>query len=579
MNIPKTQNNLTVEWKDLNWRKLEKVTFKLQKRIFQASERDDVKAVRKLQKTLINSWSAKCIAVRRVTQDNQGKNTAGVDGIKSLSPKQRMNLVGRLKLTNKVKPTRRVNIPKPGSTETRPLGIPTINDRALQSLVKLALEPEWEAKFEPNSYGFRPGRSCHDAIGAIFDSIKQKAKYVLDADIAKCFDRIDHKALISKIHTYPTLSRQIKTWLKAGYMDGKNLFHTEEGTPQGGVISPLLANIALHGMEERVKQYAETLKGEKTKNRQSLSLIRYADDFVIIHEDLNVIKKCKEIITDWLSDMGLELKPSKTKLIHTLNKTDGNVGFEFLGFHIQQHKVGNYRCANNTNGTPLGFNTLITPSKAKIKTHLVKIAEVIETHKTAPQAALISKLNPIIRGWSNYYSTVVSKETFSKVDALTYDKLRAWARKRGKGNINKDKYWRTVGDRNWCFSTENGIELLTHASTPIVRHIKVKGEASPFDGNWIYWSKRRGEYPETPTRVSKLIKKQKGICPHCGLYFTSTDKVEVDHITPTTLGGKDTYKNWQLLHKHCHDTKTANDGSLIKSKQLPIVENYENNPF
>ena len=422
-----------MEWKDLNWRKLEKVTFKLQKRIFQASERGDVKAVRKLQKTLINSWSAKCIAVRRVTQDNQGKNTAGVDGIKSLTPKQRMNLVGRLKLTNKVKPTRRVNIPKPGTTETRPLGIPTINDRALQSLVKLALEPEWEAKFEPNSYGFRPGRSCHDAIGAIFDSIKQKAKYVLDADIAKCFDRIDHKALISKIHTYPTLSRQIKTWLKAGYMDGKNLFHTEEGTPQGGVISPLLANIALHGMEERVKQYAETLKGEKTKNRQSLSLIRYADDFVIIHEDLNVIKKCKEIITDWLSDMGLELKPSKTKLIHTLNKTDGNVGFEFLGFHIQQHKVGNYRCANNTNGTPLGFNTLITPSKAKIKTHLVKIAEVIETHKTAPQAALISKLNPIIRGWSNYYSTVVSKETFSKVDALTYDKLRAWARKRGKG--------------------------------------------------------------------------------------------------------------------------------------------------
>ncbi|CAH2575599.1 putative reverse transcriptase (plasmid) [Planktothrix rubescens] len=579
MNISKTQNNLTVEWKDLNWRKLEKVTFKLQKRIFRASERGDVKAVRKLQKTLINSWSAKCIAVRRVTQDNQGKNTAGVDGIKTLNPKQRMNLVGKLKLTNKVKPTRRVNIPKPGTTETRPLGIPTINDRALQSLVKLALEPEWEAKFEPNSYGFRPGRSCHDAIGAIFDSIKQKAKYVLDADIAKCFDRIDHKALISKIHTYPTLSRQIKTWLKAGYMDGKNLFHTEEGTPQGGVISPLLANIALHGMEERVKQYAETLKGEKTKNRQSLSLIRYADDFVIIHEDLNVIKKCKEIITDWLSDMGLELKPSKTKLIHTLNKTDGNVGFEFLGFHIQQHKVGNYRCANNTNGTPLGFNTLITPSKAKIKTHLVKIAEVIETHKTAPQAALISKLNPIIRGWSNYYSTVVSKETFSKVDALTYDKLRAWARKRGKGNINKDKYWRTVGDRNWCFSTENGIELLTHASTPIVRHIKVKGEASPFDGNWIYWSKRRGEYPETPTRVSKLIKKQKGICPHCGLYFTSTDKVEVDHITPTTLGGKDTYKNWQLLHKHCHDTKTANDGSLIKSKQLPIVENYENNPF
>ncbi|WP_079678194.1 group II intron reverse transcriptase/maturase [Planktothrix sp. PCC 11201] len=567
MNISKTQNNLTVEWKDLNWRKLEKVTFKLQKRIFQASERGDVKAVRKLQKTLIRSWSAKCIAVRRVTQDNQGKNTAGVDGIKSLTPKQRINLVGRLKLTNKVKPTRRVEIPKPGTTETRPLGIPTINDRALQALVKLALEPEWEAKFEPNSYGFRPGRSCHDAIGAIFSSIKQKEKYILDADIAKCFDRIDHKALLSKIHTYPTLSHLLKTWLKAGYMDGKELFPTNDGTPPW-VISPLLANIALHGMEERVKQYAETLKGAKTINRQALSLIRYADDFVIIHEDIKVVKKCQEIIADWLSDMGLELKPSKTKLTHTLNEIEGNVGFEFLGFHVQQHKIGNYRSSKKTNGTPLGFTTLITPSKAKIKAHLVKIAEVIDTHKTSPQAALISKLNPIIRGWSNYYSTVVSKETFSKVDNLTYDKLRAWARTRGKGNINKDKYWRTVNDRNWCFSTENGLKLIAHTDTPIVRHIKVKSEASPFDGNWIYWSKRRGEYPETPKRVATLIKKQKGICLHCGLYFTSTDKVEIDHIKPTTLGGKDTYENWQLLHKHCHDTKTANDGSLTKSNTI-----------
>jgi RNA-directed DNA polymerase len=280
MNISKTLNNQTVEWKDINWRKLERVAFKLQKRIFQASERGDVKACRKLQKTLIRSWSAKCIAVRRVTQDNQGKNTAGVDGVKSLTPKQRTNLVCKLKLEGKVKPSRRVNIPKPGTTETRPLGIPTINDRALQALCKMALEPEWEAHFEPNSYGFRPGRSCHDAIEAIFGSINAKSKYVLDADIAKCFDRIDHKALLSKIHTYPTMSRMIKQWLKAGYCVQGNLFPTDDGTPQGGVISPLLANIALHGMEERVMQYAETLKGGKRDNRKALSLVRYADDFV-----------------------------------------------------------------------------------------------------------------------------------------------------------------------------------------------------------------------------------------------------------------------------------------------------------
>jgi len=564
MKMSNTLNNQTVEWKDLNWRKLERVTFKLQKRIFQASERGDVKAVRKLQKTLIRSWSAKCIAVRRVTQDNQGKNTAGVDGVKSLTPKQRTNLVGKLRIAGKAKPTRRVNIPKPGTTETRPLGIPTINDRALQALVKTALEPEWEAKFEPNSYGFRPGRSCHDAIGAIFDSIRYKAKYVLDADIAKCFDRINHNTLLDKIKTYPSLRKQIKSWLKSGVMERGNISQTNEGTPQGGVISPLLANIALHGMEERIKQYAETLKGYKRDNRQSLSLIRYADDFVIIHEDINVILKSQEIITEWLSDIGLELKPSKTKLTHTLNEYNGNVGFEFLGFHVQQHKVGNYRSANSTNRSSLGFKTIITPSKPKIKAHLAKIAEVVDTHKTAPQAALISKLNPIIRGWSNYYSTVVSKETFSKCDHLTYDKLRAWARKRGKGSINKDKYWRTVQDRNWCFSTENGIELSNHAATPIKRHVKVKGNASPYNGDWIYWGKRRGEYPETPTKVAKLLKEQKGICSHCGLYFTSTDIVEVDHITPKSLGGKDEYKNLQLLHRHCHDTKTASDGSLQK---------------
>jgi len=496
-----------------------------------------------------------------------------VDGVKSLTPKQRTNLVGKLRITDKAKPTRRVNIPKPGTTETRPLGIPTIHDRALQALAKIALEPEWEAKFEPNSYGFRPGRSCHDAIGAIFDSIRYKGKYVLDADIAKCFDRINHNTLLDKINTYPSLRKQIKSWLKSGVMERGNLSQTNEGTPQGGVISPLLANIALHGMEERIKQYAETLKGgiSKTNNRSSLSLIRYADDFVIIHEDINVILKSQEIIIEWLSDIGLELKPSKTKLTHTLNEYEGNTGFEFLGFHLQQHEVGNYRCSNNTHGTPLGFKTIITPSKPKVKAHLAKIAEVIDQHQNAPQAALISRLNPIIRGWSNYYSTVVSKETFGKCDSLTYEKLRAWARKRGKGNINKDKYWRKVEDRNWCFCTENGLELMNHAATPIIRHVKVKGIASPYNGDWIYWSKRRGEYPETPKKVATLIKAQKGICSHCGLYFTSTDIVEVDHITPKSLGGKDEYKNLQLLHRHCHDTKTATDGSLQKS--------YDDNPF
>jgi RNA-directed DNA polymerase len=234
----------------------------------------------------MKSWSARALSVRRVTQDNTGKKTAGVDGVKSLSPAARLKLVNNLKLGSKVSPTRRVWIPKPGTQEKRPLGIPTMKDRALQALVKLALEPEWEARFEPNSYGFRPGRSCQDAVEAIFLAIRAKPKYVLDADIAKCFDRIDHDALLNKLNTFPTIRRQIRAWLQAGVMEGKQLFPTSEGTPQGGVISPLLANIALHGMENRIKQYADTLPTRsgrgKRDNRSSLSLIRYADDFVIL---------------------------------------------------------------------------------------------------------------------------------------------------------------------------------------------------------------------------------------------------------------------------------------------------------
>ena len=551
-----------VEWHSINWRKLERSVYKLQKRIYQASARGDVKAYRRLQKTLMKSWSARAASVRRVTQDNQGKKTAGVDGVKSLTPKQRLELTGNLNLGSKVSPTRRVWIPKPGTEEKRPLGIPTMKDRALQALVKLVLEPEWEARFEPNSYGFRAGRSCHDAIGAIFNAINGKPKYVLDADIAKCFDRINQEKLLIKLNTSPTIRRQIRAWLKAGVMDGKQLFPTSEGTPQGGVISPLLANIALHGMEERIKQYTETLEGRKQHNYQSLSLIRYADDFVILHKDITVVQRCKEIISEWLQGMGLELKPSKTRLTHTLHQYEQEKpGFDFLGFTIQQFPVGKYHSKQ-------GFKTIITPSKQKQKVHYDQIASFIEAHKAAPQAALISRLNPIIRGWANYYATVVSKVTYSDIDHLMYQKLNAWAKHRHpkkNGKWVSKRYWQSIDGDNWVFATRKegstSLRLLNHADTPIVRHVKVKGESSPYDGNLVYWSTRMGNNPEMPTRVSKLLKKQKGKCTHCEMFFREDDVMEVDHIIPKSKGGKDEYKNLQLLHRHCHDTKTANNGS------------------
>jgi RNA-directed DNA polymerase len=438
-----------------------------------------------------------------------------------------------------------------------------MNDRALQALVKMALEPEWEARFEPNSYGFRPGRSCQDAVGAIYTAINHKPKFVLDADIAKCFDRINHEALLIKLNTFPTIRRQVQAWLEAGVMDGKQLFPTSEGTPQGGVISPLLANIALHGMEERIKQYAETQKGRKRDNRQSLSLIRYADDFVILHEDLTVVQRCREIISEWLQGMGLELKPSKTRLAHTLKQYEQEKpGFDFLGFTIQQFPKGKYHSKQ-------GFKTIITPSKQKQKVHYDQIASVIEAHKAAPQAALISRLNPIIRGWANYYATVVSKVAYSDIDHLMCHKFLAWAKRRHpqkSAHWIKNKYWQRIGRNNWVFATRgegtNPLRVLHHADTPIVRHVKVKSESSPYDGNLVYWSTRMGKNPEMPSKVSKLLKMQEGKCTHCGLIFRENDVMEVDHRIPKSQGGKDSYENWQLLHRHCHDTKTASDGSL-----------------
>jgi len=564
------------EWKNINWRKLERNVFKLQKRIYQASHRGDVKLVRRLQKLLISSWTARALAVRRVTQDNQGRKTAGVDGVKALTPRQRLTLIDKMKLGSKVKPTRRVWIPKPGTEEKRPLGIPTMRDRALQALVKLGLEPEWEARFEANSYGFRPGRSCHDAIGAIFCAVKHKSKYVLDADISKCFDRINHDVLLRKLNTYPALRRQIRTWLKAGVMDGKKLFPTPEGTPQGGVISPLLANVALHGIEELIMGLAPSFDMKRPDNTQlgvrdklkSISLIRYADDFVVLHQDLEVIKRCKSEIEKWLSDIGLELKPSKTRIAHTLNRLeDETPGFNFLGFNIRQFPVGKYN-SGKVKGKILGFKTIITPSKDSQKKHYNQVAQIIKKLRGVDQGTLIKKLNPIIRGWCNYFSTVVSQKVFERLWHLVVWKLIKWGRHRHRNKGRRwitHKYFLSLGGNKWVFATrENNhlIQLIQHSSTPIKRYVKVKGNKSPYDGDWIYWSSRMGVHPEVPTRVAKLLKTQNGLCAHCGNYFQDGDSIEVDHIIPLSLGGRDSYDNWQLLHRHCHDKKTALDGSL-----------------
>lgn len=575
MKISKTRGNLTVEWANVNWRKLEKRVLKLQKRIYQASNRGDVKAVRRLQKTLLKSWSAKMLAVRKVSQDNQGKNTAGIDGKLALTPVARFKLVNSLKLSGKSAATRRVMIPKPGKTEKRPLGIPTIHERAKQAWVKLAMEPEWEAKFEPNSYGFRPGRGAMDAIEAIRATIKQKSKYVLDADIAQCFDKIDHKALLEKISTFPTLQKQIKAWLKSGVMEGSQWSETEFGTPQFGVISPLLANIALHGLENAVKSLAERLPGRKQNNTDEMTLIRYADDFVLIHPDLEVVMKAKRVITEFLTSIGLELKTEKTHIWHTFEKLEGrDPGFDFLGFNVRQYTAGKYNTGKNTHGKPLGFRTLIKPSKKSVQTHYEKLCKIIDDMKSCTtQEQVIKELKPVITGWCIYFSRCNSAETFKYLKHLLVNKLLTWVSARHQNKSIKrwiKKYFGTYMGDNWRFMTEDSdgtLILPYHTDFRIERFAKVKGNTSPFDGNEVYWATRRGRSPELSVRVTKLLKSQKGRCMGCNLYLRDGDTMEIDHITPKRLGGKNTYSNYQLLHSHCHDIKTRKkDGTHDKSQ-------------
>ncbi len=563
----------TTKWNSIRWKKVHQVVWKLQRKIYQNSLEKNKTLVEHYQKRLINSNSAKLLAVRKVTQDNRGRNTAGVDGIRLLTGKQRLALAYQIRLNAKSDPIKRVMIPKPGTKELRPLGIPTMKDRAKQALAKMALEPEWEAKFEPNSYGFRPGRGCHDAIAAIYTSINKapEGKYVLDADIRKCFDTINHDALILKLDTFPQMQAQIRAWLKAGILTDKGFLKPDMGTPQGGVISPLLSNVALHGLELHLKQWVSDLDirdkngraMSKEYKRTSLGVIRYADDFVVLHKDQWVIEQARSQIEAWLDSIGLELKDSKTSVRHTDMSKGEHTGFDFLGFHVRRYGRGKY----SRGKLKLPYKTFIKPSKESISNHFVEIDQVLRKYVEA--AVIVGKLNPMIRGWCNYFRTFSSKSTYDSCRQRLYHKLFRWACRKHPTRSWKwiyAKYYirQTSGPLRFGIAENEKSKLdqqyvKPHNSYSIIRHIKVQGSRSIYDGDYAYWGARLSKAPGISSRVSKLLKRQKGRCVLCGIPFSSGDVMEVDHIIPRKKSGLDTYKNLQLLHGHCHDEKSATD--------------------
>ncbi|HEC33641.1 MAG TPA: group II intron reverse transcriptase/maturase [Chloroflexi bacterium] len=537
-------NSRTEDWNTLPWKDIRREVFRLQQRIYRAARQDDLKRVHSLQRLLLRSWSARCLAVRRVTQDNRGKKTPGVDGIAALTPRQRMQMVAQLRdLSHRPALLRRVYIPKPGKPdERRPLAIPTLLDRAYQTLVKLALEPEWEARFEPNSYGFRPGRSPHDAIEAVFNFIRLKPKYVLDADITRCFDCISHDALLQKLHTIRPIERLVRGRLKAGILDHDRYIFPQAGTPQGGPLSPLLANIALHGLETALRQAAPA--------KSPPGVIRYADDFVVLHADLDVLLYLQGVAAEWLAEMGLELHPEKTHISHTLIPYNGQVGFDFLGFHIRRYPVGKYH-TRTFRGAP-GFKTIIKPGREALQRHRQRLRETIRQYRGASQAALIHALNPLIQGWANYYQHCVAKHDFQILDNVLYHQLMRWARYRHPRKSGKwcyHRYWRRV-DGRVRFSDGESV-LSFHQTTVVSRFVKVRGDKSPFDGDWVYWSARLGREPTKSRRVTRLLRRQRGRCAYCGLRFVAEDVLEVHHHDGNHTNNA--FDNLRLLHGHCHD--------------------------
>jgi RNA-directed DNA polymerase len=565
---------INLAWKSISWRLVKNRVRRIQRRIYKAKKLGNTFLVHGLQKRLIHSPDAKLMAVHQVTTLNRGKKTAGVDRIRCLTDKQKMALARSLSLDGKASTIRRVWIPKPGKTEKRPLGIPTIKDRAKQALAKLALEPEWEAVFEPNSYGFRPARSTHDAIEAIFLGLRQGTpKWVFDADIRKCFDSIDHDALLAKLNTFPAMEKQVKAWLKADIMEGyannpKEIQSTTMGTPQGGIVSPLLANIALHGLENHLKDFVTSFPAPRVSanrgriaKQKALTIVRYADDFVVIHENLATLEACKEETKRWLTDIGLTLNDGKSAI------RDGRTGFKFLGFQIIQVRKNKE------------YKVKIYPHKDKQKALLDKVRTVVQRNKASSAYKLIKTLRPIIIGWANYYRYCECGEIFQKLTDSIFRCVRAWVFRRDTRNgrkVAKERYfpsgktynfqgkkhqdnWILVGQQRWPKGVIQETFLPHIIWVSSKKFVKVKGDASPYDGDYMYWGLRLKKYQTLSTRAKRLLKVQEMRCTLCKQPFVTFDRLEVDHIIPLHKGGQDSYGNLQILHRHCHIRKTADD--------------------
>ncbi|QEC74599.1 group II intron reverse transcriptase/maturase [Mucilaginibacter ginsenosidivorax] len=525
-------------WNNIDWDKCKNGVRKLQARIVKAQKEGKHGKVKSLQWVLTHSYHAKALAVKRVTS-NRGKNTAGVDQVIWVTPAEKLNAIYDLKKRGyKPQPLKRVNIKK-SNGKLRPLGIPTLKDRAMQALYLMGLEPIAETTADKHSYGFRRERSTIDAISQSHQLLGRgrfSPTWVFEGDIKGCFDNISHAWLLENI---PMDKTMLKLWLKCGFVFNGELFPTEDGTPQGGIISPTLSNMTLDGMERmlRAKFPDKTVNGKRYYS--AVRLVRYADDFIVTGKTQDVLEnEVKPAVMAFLNERGLILSEEKTKVTHI------DEGFDFLGYNIRRYRNG---------------SVLTKPSKDSVKKFLLKTKEIISSNKSAKQDTLIRLLNPVIAGWGNNFKHGVSSDIFQNCDHLIFQKLWRWCRRRhsnkGKRWV-KDKYFQSIGNRNWCFTwTKKGTEAKNYLTLQLLsdigisRNVKIQAEANPFDPTWQPYFDKRETYKMLQTLKGKksllnLWEKQKRKCPVCGN--------KIDRELP--WGTCKSIVNHKVVHQLVHDS-------------------------